>query len=350
MLVPDVIRDAVMFGGTIALSISGGKDGQAMAIAVSRWLDDIGRSDQAFALHMDLGRMEWPETEAHVVKIAESVGKELVVVRRPQGDLLQEIEDRMAKVGAGVPFWPSSAARYCTADQKRSQADKVLRKPFWPSSANRYCTSHHKSNQADKEYRKHYLIISAEGNRAAESKKRSLDKPVSIRKAITSKALVDMDVEDALKAFIEINRIIDKGLPMPDGWKRFKENRRPRLALTWYPIHDWSLDDVWAACGVTQAGLDHRREVYGRAWDKTSNPWKLIDQKMIDEALDGWPLHPAYVYGNERVSCAMCVLATKSDLANGARHNPELHRHLISLEEIGNSTFKHGWSLKELVY
>lgn len=355
LFIPPVIRRAMCAGAVLACSISGGKDSDALTRQVTAWAGGAGWGDRLFALHMDLGRMEWNETPAQVERIARDNGLPLVVVKRPQGDLLQEIEERMEKLaGTDKPFWPSAAQRYCTADQKRSQADKVYRDvgshvPFWPSAAQRYCTAHHKTNQADKVYRNHSLIISAEGNRAAESPKRGRDPVVSVRKQITAEPLKDLPVDEAFWQWLVINELIDRDLPLPDGWRHYSREMRPRLAITWYAIHDFELEDVWQTCGTSGAELEQRRAIYRQAWDMSTTPWTLLHPEKIAEALDGWPCHPAYVYGNERVSCALCVLATKRDLSNGARHQPELLQHLIGLEERGESTFKHGWSLSELL-
>lgn len=355
LFIPPVIRRAMSAGAVLACSISGGKDSDALTRKVRAWAAAEGWGDQLFALHMDLGRMEWKETPVQVERIARENEMPLVVVKRPQGDLVQEIEERMEKLaGTGKPFWPSAAQRYCTADQKRSQADKVYRDvdahvPFWPSAAQRYCTAHHKTNQADKVYRNHSLIISAEGNRAAESPKRGKDSVVSVRKQITAERLKNLPVDEAFWQWVVVNELIDCDLPLPAGWGHYSREKRPRLAITWYAIHDYKLEDMWQACGTSSAELAWRRELYRQAWDTTVMPWQLLHPELIAQALDGWPCHPAYVYGNERVSCALCVLATKRDLSNGARHQPELLHHLIELEQRGGSTFKNGWSLGELL-
>lgn len=322
--IPAAIRAALDAGAVVYHSLSGGKDCQAMSsqlVATAMW---EGWANTMIAIHMDLGRAEWQETPGHVERIAADNGLALVVVRRPQGDLLQEIEDRMHKLaGEDRPFWPSSAARYCTADQKRSQADKVYRAgaPFWPSAASRYCTAHQKTNQADKAYRGAEIVISAEGIRAEESTTRAKKQPVHLRRQITAQRLQELSVEEALA------------------------QRRPgeRVAINWYPIFDWRLDeDVWPACGTTAADVDRRRAMYktGRASG---------DPALMAAALDGWPCHPAYVYGNVRLSCALCVLGCQGDLENGARHNPAVFLDYLRLEWQGGFTFKNGWALESLI-
>ena len=43
--------------------------------------------------------------------------------------------------------------------------------------------------------------------------------------------------------------------------------------------------------------------------------------------------HWAYAEGNERLSCVYCIFGSVSDLQNGAKHNPDLAREYIELEE-----------------
>ncbi|HPC91824.1 MAG TPA: phosphoadenosine phosphosulfate reductase family protein [Myxococcota bacterium] len=276
------IDHALALGAKAYLSISGGKDSQAIAMRLAHIAHGC--------LHMDLGRAEWPQTPAFVERIAKEAGLPLHVIRRHQGDLVQEIGERMAKLhGTGKPFWPSAAQRYCTADHKRSQADKF--------------------------FRHHDLVISIEGIRADESPKRARDLPLSIRKQITAKCLRDLDPAKALA--------------------KWEAERPGRLALTWYPIHGWNIDQVWEACGTSAQALELLREVY-RNGDK-------------ELAFSEWPCHPAYVMGNERVSCAICVLASENDIRNGATNHPWLADIYLSYERKSGFTFRHKRSLSEII-
>lgn len=343
--IPHVIQRALSVGATLAVSISGGKDSQAIANKLAAYWQKNGLTNPIFALHMDLGRAEWKETPAHVDLIADQNELWLAVVRRPQGDLVQEIEDRMHKLaGTGAPFWPSSASRYCTADQKRAQADKVYRDvnetfpASWPYSTHT-----------------HNLIISAEGNRAEESPKRRKDPVASVRKQITAKPLRDLPVDEALATWLAVTALLDAGdeTAVREQFPEFTYyigKQRPRLALTWYPIHDWLLEDVWRACGTSGFDVGQRREVYRFALELEESG---ADSNIVDAlnwlAVKQFPAHVAYVYGNERLSCALCVLASDNDIRNGARHQPDLAAHFIHLEEVGESTFKNGRSLAEII-
>lgn len=313
---PPIIKKALEQGAALVASISAGKDGQAMLMALVIAYIRHNWQGPLYALHCDLGRAEWPESYSHCQRIAATAGVELVIVRRPQGDLFQEIEDRMEKLaGTDKPFWPSSSARYCTSDQKRDQADKELikPKPFWPSLNNRYCTGHQKTNQADKELRKFPLVISAEGIRAEESPARSKKEAVSIRKSITAKALRDLSLEDALE------------------YQSFNQ----RLCLTWYPVFYWTEEQVYQRCGHSIEERNYRRALYREG--------------RKEEALDGWGMSQVYIYGNDRHSCIICILGSLNDLRTGAREHPEVINYLIGLEDKGGATFKHNWSLKELL-
>lgn len=313
--IPPVIRQALEEGAALALSLSGGKDSQAELIRVTEAFRANGWLGPLFAIHAHLGRAEWKETLPFCEKLCADLDLPFVVVSRPQGDLVQEIKDRMEKLaGRDIPHWPSSASRYCTSDQKRGPIDKVLRAPtpHWPSSQTRYCTSHHKTNQADKVYREHRVVISAEGVRGQESRDRSKKRAVTLRKSITAKPLLGMEVGEAMAA---------------------REGKQ-RVAINWYPLFDWTLEEVWNACGTSGADLTRRRELFKAGQEET--------------AMDGWPCHPAYVWGNERLSCAICVLASRNDITNGARRNPELYETYVEMERKSGYTFRQDLALATL--
>lgn len=267
---PDTIREQLEAGADLAISISGGKDSQALLSALTREHAAQGWTGRVFAIHADLGRMEWTQTDAIVAAQAEAAGVELVVVQRAKGDLLARIQDRRAQLdGTGRPFWPSSAARYCTSDLKRDPIDKHLRTL---------------SN-----------VVVAMGLRADESSARAKKLPCQIRSRITTQA---------------------------------------RQAHDWNPILHWSEADVWAELGTSIESLAGRRELYAAGLERL--------------ALAGWTSHPAYVFGNERLSCALCVLASRSDLVNGARHNPAIFAELLDMERSTGCTFQAKLSLESI--
>lgn len=271
IFLPDAVRAALDNGAALALSISGGKDSQALLAACCAAYQANGWTGPLFAVHAGLGRMEWFNTPAFVEQLAERYGVELVIVKRQDGrDLLDIMRERAAKLeGTGKPWAPSSAARYCTAGEKRDQIDRHLRT--------------------------FTQVVSAEGIRADESPARAKKTPCQVRARIATKE---------------------------------------RHALTWFPLFEWSTADVWDAIGTTQEELDLRREAFAAGYTQ--------------DALDGWPAHPAYVMGNERLSCAICCLASKADRANGAKYHPELAAALTELEESTGFTYVQGSTIKDL--
>jgi 3'-phosphoadenosine 5'-phosphosulfate sulfotransferase (PAPS reductase)/FAD synthetase len=168
-------------------------------------------------------------------------------------------------------------------------------KPFWPSSAQRYCTSDLKRDPINTWLRQFPHVVSAVGIRAQESTHR--------RQA---------------------------PLWMPNT----RLSTRTRKALVWHPIHSFRLPDVWEACGVSQEELDERRG--------------LFRMGLVAAALKGWRVHPAYVFGNERLSCVLCVMGSQNDLRVGGRHNPGLLREYLEMEERSGCAFKKGCSLSSL--
>ena len=61
-------------------------------------------------------------------------------------------------------------------------------------------------------------------------------------------------------------------------------------------------------------------------------------------------IHPAYTeYGNDRLSCALCVFACDKDLRNGAMNRPDLAERYMKVEEKSGFTFRYKHSLKEIL-
>lgn len=278
-----LVLKAIEKGAKIYSNISGGKDGQAMTKVLSNWNLPVEG-----LIHADLGRIEWEESIGMCERVATEFNLPLHIITRSDGaGLIEYWKRRMNKLkGQNKPFWSSSAARYCTSDLKREPINKFYRS----------CG--------------HDLVISAEGIRAGESKKRASKNPFEIRWNITSVFYKGMTVEEAIANFTP----------------------GKRLAITWYPIFNFTTEDVWNTYGMTSDMLNIARGEYKRASSLAS--W--------------WTFHPAYVYGNERVSCVFCVLGCNSDLQVGAKRRPEMLEELIAMEEESGFTFKQNFSLKSL--
>ena len=267
---PAPVLAALDGGAALAISISGGKDSQAMALALVELHRERGWTGELFCITADLGSIEWPETAAHTQRIADLCSVRLVTVRRTDGRGMVEHwtarGERMAAQGKQARPWSDSKNRFCTSDLKRDPIDNYLR---------RY------SN-----------VVCAVGLRAQESTARAKQ----------------------------------------PAWAKRRIDNTVRTALTWHPILAWTLLDVLRACGHTWAELNDRRLAY--ASGKT------------EQALAGWTMHPAYVFGNERLSCQFCVLGSVGDLANGARHNPAMLEELIGIEQRFGFTFQGDRSLE----
>ncbi len=256
MIVPFEIQEAVNKGAVLAVSISGGKDSQALLKVVFDWHKSEGLTNKIFAIHADLGRAEWKETPAFVGKICHDLGIGLVVVRRHRNgkdiDLLDRwIERKEQLEGTGKPFWSSATSRYCTSGLKTDPINKYLR-------------------QFDN-------VISIEGIRWQESKARSEKPRFKIRTEIATKG---------------------------------------RKALTWNAIIDYTIDDIWETYGQSQESYNQAKKEY----------------RLTEIVPTWWNFHPAYAMGNERLSCAICILGSINDKLNGIKHNPVLANEIERLE------------------
>lgn len=278
----EIIDISIKKGAKLIGSVSGSKDGQAMVASLIQW----GYPVKAL-VHADLGRVEWPQSHAMCQKLSYQFNIPLHVVKRHDGlDLLEYWQRRMEHLqGTGKPFWSSAKARYCTSDLKRGPINKYLR-----TIGN--------------------FVISCEGIRAEESPARAKKPILEIRKEITSTYYDGMSVENAIKYY----------------------NPFKRLALTWYPVFNYTLEDVWNTYGMNMKDAEVARQIYS----------------ITREVPDWWPFHPAYAFGNERVSCMFCILGSINDLRVGSKHNPELLNTMIGMEEYSDATFKNNWSLKTL--
>ena len=114
--VPHHCRALIERGALVALSTSGGKDSQAMAVLLSR----IVPRDQLLAVHAPLGEVEWPGTIEHI-EATLPVGVPLIYAPVASGKtLLERVEER--------GMWPSNSIRWCTSDFKTGPIERELRR------------------------------------------------------------------------------------------------------------------------------------------------------------------------------------------------------------------------------
>jgi 3'-phosphoadenosine 5'-phosphosulfate sulfotransferase (PAPS reductase)/FAD synthetase len=222
----------------IILSVSGGKDSQAMVEIV---VSEQGiSSDKIVLVYADTGA-EWKESVVQCELISKRHNVPLIVSKS-----FRPLPEEILKRG----MWPSATCRMCTANCKRSNIDKVVRK-----------------------YEGNILVVT--GERREESRKRSV-----------------------LEESEPLSRLTTK--------KRNVTSYRPMLGFT--------EEDIFRI--IRASGL---------------------------------PPHPAYGFGNERVSCALCVLGSENDLRVGATHNPELAKQYLKMEEDMNHRFKSKKTLKTIL-
>lgn len=107
----------------IIVNSSAGKDSQAMLDYVAGRAAAAGVLDRVVVIHNDLGTtdngnpVEWPGTATLARRQAELYRVRFELVRREKGGLFQQARNERHA-------FPSSSARWCTSDQKTSQAMK----------------------------------------------------------------------------------------------------------------------------------------------------------------------------------------------------------------------------------
>ena len=172
-------------GAALVLSVSGGKDSDAMSHHLLDLRQTEGWSGDVCMVHADLGaRVEWHQTPEYVENLAQRKGVPLHVVRWTHGDLIDRIWQRYHK-DPSRPCWPSAKMRYCTSDMKRGPISRWLRNHF-PTGD----------------------IICAMGLRSSESHARARRQTFTLR--------------------------TDASAPT-----------KGRFVYDWLPIHDWAEEDVW---------------------------------------------------------------------------------------------------------
>jgi len=271
-------------GAHLLVSVSGGKDSDCMSIL----------------LHDRWSQLD-PATRGRFSLIhADVAGFEW-----PQSwPHCQDMADRL-----NVPIF--KVAHHSVAKGK-DFLDEVERKminrpdaPPWSSSACRWCTSDWKRGPISKWIRNAFprdaIVYSAIGLRAEESPARAKKPRSQIRKTATAPT-------------------------------------KNRMVYDWHPILHYTLEDVWNELFRDTApnfGLEllHWHQEYYQA---------------VGEIHPDYQYHPAYAWGNERVSCACCVLANENDLANGIEHEPDIFNRIVELEKKSGYTFLPKKSITEV--
>ncbi len=232
----------------IAFGVSGGKDSDAAAIAVTDYLNAHGHTGPRILIHSHLGRIEHEDSLPQCTRLAEFLGLELFVVRPPNG-MIERWQKR----------WRNNVQRYADL----SCVKLILP---WSTPSMRFCTSEEKVGPITAKLKKIFprqTIVNVSGIRREESSTRA-------RSPITK-------LEPKLKR-------------KSDGTN----------GVNWYPILDWTVDEVFA----------------------------LHEER-------GFPAHEAYSkHGLSRVSCSLCIMSNANDLRRSAKvpYNQPVYRELVDLE------------------
>lgn len=205
---PVEIEDALKSGFDLAISISGGKDSDAMSRLLyhMRFHQPRGWSGRIILLHAHLGRAEHLITPRYIARFADQLGLPLHVIEG--GDLVDVMKARKARLeaqGKQAPFWPSAQARYCTSSCKRDKLSAFLR--TWAGKTGK--------------------VICAMGLRAAESPSRAHKPIVQPRNGV---------------------------------------HTQTRTAYDWLPLHYFTTAEVWNTIGYS---LDELHNLQARFKDMT---------------------------------------------------------------------------------
>lgn len=112
-MIRDAIDDLIARNALFAVNHSGGKDSQAMLLAV-RALVPVR---QILVVHAELPEVDWPGLVEHVK--ADSAGLPVVVCRAAK-TFFEMVEHR--------GMWPSPKNRQCTSDLKRGPIEREIRR------------------------------------------------------------------------------------------------------------------------------------------------------------------------------------------------------------------------------
>ena len=210
----------------IVVSSSAGKDSQAMLARIVELATAAGVLKRVAVVHADLGRVEWGGTDQVVGEAfapistielvrehAKHYGLRLEIVRRPQGDLLEQV--------LGRRMWPGmGTTQFCTSDHKTAQI-KTL---FTKLTAETLAADPDRAKAAKTDESQRVKILDCVGLRADEGQKRS-------------KKMA--------------------GLPRDEHGATFEPNVRAtnktkREVTYYYPVADYNEASVWAA--IDEAG------------------------------------------------------------------------------------------------
>lgn len=276
-------------GAHLILSVSG-KDSQAMTLHVlerrqqERWTGEIS------LLYCDLQLAEWKVTLEYLQRFSKKVDVPLSVVSHKKYGLIEGIQAKYERKPDTVCF-PDSQNRWCTSDYKRQPTNAFI----------------------TERYPKDAFVVVAQGLRAAESAQRARKNPVTLRS-------VDRDGKPHSPCS-----------PTKNRW-----------VMDWYPVFDWSLEQVWQQIGLTMPELVQ--------WQTETEQLKQFynRERLMAHLLEKFPSHPSYALKSTRLSCACCIMGSANDIRIGAEWNPDAYIALCRIEAISGYSFRKDFWLSDL--
>jgi 3'-phosphoadenosine 5'-phosphosulfate sulfotransferase (PAPS reductase)/FAD synthetase len=163
--------------------------------------------------------------------------------------------------------------------------ERIESRGRWPDAQNRYCTSEFKTGQV----RRLFTQLTRE---------LALDRPVRILNVLGLRG-----EESPARA-----------RKVPFGPEPSASTKTTRHVDRWLPIHAWTEPEVW---------------------------------ERIEAA--GTRPHPAYAAGMPRLSCSLCVLASRAALVRGAQLRPELAADYVAAEARMGHRFRMDLSMADIV-
>lgn len=317
----------------ILVNTSAGKDSQAMMDKVVKMAREQGVIDRVIAVHADLGRVEWMGTDKLAAEQCDAYGIPLHIVRREQGDLLAQIQERYDRLqeraaechsvssfdelegvnqralltitnnrlkAEGADAIDTKAKDKMdqlkalhTIEDIRALGDKLATTPHWPSNKTRYCTSDQKRSPIRALINKLTRnILKANGEKPSDRH----DNPIRVLNCMGLRAEESTFREN--KTPFELNA---------------SASSKFRKVYDWLPIHAWDNKMVWDT--IEASGVRH---------------------------------HWAYDVGMGRLSCVFCVFATRNALLIAGENNPELLAQYADEERRTGYQFTQAVSLVEI--
>lgn len=265
------VSELIAKNAVVSIGVSGGKDSQACAIAVNRYLDSIGHTGARVLVHADLGRIEWTDSMIICEELADKLGLELMVVRRNAGDMLSRWQGR----------WANNVARY-----SELECVKVILP--WSTPSMRFCTSELKVDVITSALKKRFPgkdIVNVAGIRREESAAR--------RK-------------------------------MPVAAPQLKLKRKGNVGITWNAIIDWTLSDVFDLIEQSSLRLHKAYTNYGSS--RVSCAFCIMSSEHDMKA-------SAHCPDNHLIYRELVDLEAKSTFAfQGNRWLGDIAPHLLSVE------------------